>query len=116
MARLQMAHEAMFKKPLKPIFFDPRFDVIAERQNILRCLTLRQIINQRALKNQRVRRIADDQPCNPFGCLQRRRPTNRPAPVMRRQRKPVQAKRIGKRKQISDHFVRRIITHFRRFG
>ena len=77
---------------------------------------LRHVVEQRALKDERVRRVDDHQPRDPLRVLQCRHPRDRAAPVMADQRKAIDPEMIGEREHIRHEDGRSIIFHPVRLG
>jgi len=112
-----MAHETVLEKPFKAIFGNSLFQrIAAEGADILAGLPLFQILDNRFLVDIGMRRIGDDQPLDPRRPRQRRRPTDRPASIMRGQRETVDSQRIGQCKDIGNQFWHGIIGDLGRLG
>ena len=89
---------------------------VAEPADVLAGLALRLIVEQRALEDEGVRGVDDDQPRDARRLLQRRQPRDRAAPVVTDQREAIDAEMIGECDQVGDDLVGRIALDAVRLG
>ncbi len=75
----------------------------------MRSLALGRIVDQALLEDEGVGGVDDDQPLDPVGAGQRRRPRHRPAPIVAGESEFVEAERVGERHHVGHDPVRLVI-------
>lgn len=89
---------------------------VAEAGDVLAGLALFRLVEQRALEEQRMRRVDDDEARDAIGPGQRRHPRDRAAPVVANQSEAIDAEMVGERDQVGEDLLGGIGLHPLRLG